>query len=534
MTTVLIHLTVLDLLYGCGFRIASFQCCASRTEKEEQPMSRKISPIFCVGFLLFWGACMLLSAKAQETQGEATVPLIYTAYTTGQGALHGGTPLWHHANTYGRVQNDSQTNWLSGFTIEMPHQQLRFVDVTSGLELTSRVSDAGNSTHFSQIYGSLQYQGVRFRIGRFKHTLGGHGGAISMGSMMTSGNATPVPKIELSTPLFFNIPLSNGRLQAKIYWSEGKLESNRHIPSARLHQKALHLRALIGNVKLVGGLIQSLQWGGDGRPNGFSQYQDILFNPKGGGGENTVAIYEVGAEVDSDVWEFRVHRQFFLEDWIGLLLRSPWDGIWSFEARRESDSQMWMEGVLYEFMNTIQQDALPGLPEGRVGYYTHHTYRSGWTYHGNTIGNPLIRNPGFRSLSQTNFQTREGVADIQPSPNTMVIAHHLGLRGQPTARTEYEARFTYSRNYGVCQDQIVSGQGACFIGSGNEIPPDLETIPRSQLRQDQYATMLNVRYLLSEAYGMRLRSSVAVDWGEFDGTQIGVMLGLQWDGTVNL
>jgi hypothetical protein len=114
----------------------------------------------------------------------------------------------------------------------------------------------------------------------------------------------------------------------------------------------------------------------------------------------------------------------------------------------------------------------------------------------------------------------------------MVIAHHLGIEGRPTARFEYEARLTYSRNYGVCQNQIISG--GCGIGTGRIVPPDLETIPRSQLRQDQYATMLDVRYVLSERYGMRLRSSVAVDWGEFDGTQIGLMLGLQWDGTVSL
>ncbi len=183
-----------------------------------------------------------------------------------------------------------------------------------------------------------------------------------------------------------------------------------------------------------------------------------------------------------------------------------------------------MSDVVYEFMNTIQQDALPGLPEGRAGYYTHHTYRSGWTYKGNVLGNPLIRNSQFRSSPYA----------LDKQPNTMVIAHHLGLRGQPTLRTEYEARFTYSRNYGICQDQIVSDVGGCSIGSSDTVPTDLETIPRSQLRQDQYATMLDVRYLLSERYGMRLRSSVAVDWGAFDGTQVGLMLGLRWDGTVSL
>ena len=116
----------------------------------------------------------------------------------------------------------------------------------------------------------------------------------------------------------------------------------------------------------------------------------------------------------------------------------------------------------------------------------------------------------------------------------MVIAHHLGVSGQFHADLDYSFRFTYSRNYGICEDQVI--EGGCRFNSKSTIPPDLEErrIPRSELRQDQYATHLDVRYLLSETYGMRLRSSVAVDWGEFDGTQIGLMLGLQWDGTVNL
>ena len=50
------------------------------------------------------------------------------------------------------------------------------------------------------------------------------------------------------------------------------------------------------------------------------------------------------------------------------------------------DGNHWMSDIVYEFMNTIQQDALPGLPEGRAGYYTHSNYRSGWTYQGQCIG----------------------------------------------------------------------------------------------------------------------------------------------------
>ena len=475
---------------------------------------------------------LLLPNIAQAQEHENTIPFNYTFYTSAQGAVVGETPFWHYANTYGHLQHGSQANWLSGVTLEMPYQQFGPVEVASGAELTSRVSDTRNSTHFTQLYGALQYQGWRLRIGRFRHTLGLHMEDLSVGSMIVSRNATPMPKIELTTPGFVNVPLSNERLRIRAYWAEGRLEEDRDISRARVHQKAVYLKAVVSpNIQVIGGLVQSLQWAGttpEGNrlPSGFRRYRDIVFNPKGGGDENAVASYDIGLEVSIREWEMQAYRQFFLYDWISLFLSSPWDGLWGVGVQREEGSSGWVNALTYEFVNTIQQDAHPGLPKGRARYYSHHTYVSGWTYHGNVLGNPLLRNAQYRSSRP----------DTQP-PNLMVIGHHLGMRGSPNSRLDYSLRFTYSRNYGICEDQTEAGRpNGCTIGSSDTIPPELSErrIPRSELRQDQYATLLDARYLLSEAYGLRLRSSVAVDWGEFDGTQIGFILGLQWDGTISL
>ena len=487
-----------------------------------------------IGSLLFW-----LAVGGQHVvwaQNSSSVQTEYEVYTVGYGAIHGTTPFWHHANTYGRISSRSRANSLTGIRGKIPYQTWGGFRIAAGTELTVRVSDIENTVHFTQLYAALRYQALRLRIGRFGHETGLHDERLSTGSMLVSGNATPTPKIELSTPGYIAVPLSDGNLQLKVHWSEGRLEENRYISRAWIHQKSLHFRVPIGtSLGIIGGATQSIQWGGIS-PNGekmvgsVQEYLDFVLNRNGGVEENTVASFDFAATLSYRDWGLQAYREIYLEDM--FLLRSAWDGLWGISLRNRSNacSTRWIDGVQYEFMNTIQQDALPGLPRGRAGYYTHSSYRSGWTYHNNVIGNPLIRNPQFRALG--GFQTRSDLEGVEVKPNTMVIAHHLGIEGRPVARFKYEARLTYSRNYGVCQNQIISGE--CGIGTGGIVPPDLETIPRSQLRQDQYATMLNVRYLLSEAYGMRLRSSVAVDWGEFDGTQIGVMLGLQWDGTVSL
>ncbi len=233
-----------------------------------------MSPWKVASRAVFWGSMLLILSLPDITQAQEqddNTPLNYKLYTSVQGAAASETPFWHYANTYGRLQRGPKANWLSGATLEMPYQQLGPVQVASGVELTSRVSDSRNSTHFTQFYGSLQYGGWRLRVGRFRHTIGGSNDALSIGSMMVSRNATPIPKIEFSTPEFFDLPLSNGRLQAHLYWSEGQLGEARHISRARLHQKSLHVRAVGNRFSLTAGITQNLQWAGRGRPNSWEK-----------------------------------------------------------------------------------------------------------------------------------------------------------------------------------------------------------------------------------------------------------------------
>ncbi|MGF1668807.1 MAG: hypothetical protein ACFCU6_00050, partial [Balneolaceae bacterium] len=102
--------------------------------------------------------------------------------------------------------------------------------------------------------------------------------------------------------------------------------------------------------------------------------------------------------------------------------------------------------------------------------------------------------------------------------------------GRLNDRLQYRAMATYSRNYGVCSDQIITG--GCFINSERPADPNLETIPRSELRRDQYSAIIEANYQLLPAQGIRLHGSVALDTGDFLGESAGVMLGVSWNGIV--
>ena len=470
-----------------------------------------------LGSLLFWGLLLALSVLSSPTHAQPR-PLDYSVSTAFQGTVGGRTPFWHHANTRGRYRPSSTANWVSGAALRLPFRGDDGLDVSLGTEVVGRLSDARNTLHALELYGRLQYQGLRLSVGRFPETIGMNWTDLSMGSMMVSRNAPPVPKIKLSAPHFLDVPFTAGRLQVRGHWSDGRLGPHRTVGTPLLHQKSAYLKVNLGALSVIGGGIQNTVWGGDGRSSDLDDYlravsgkalgSDLAPTREG----NTIAAYDFALQYTTERWTVRATRLFYLEDTVSMRFRSPWDGMWGLGVRRRAD-QGWITGLLYEHMNTIQQDALPGAPRGRVDYYNHGTYESGWTYRGAVLGNPLFV-----------FSPEEGEIT-----NNMILAHHLGLRGAPTPRLHYRLRLTYSRNYGVCEDQII--EGTCRVLSYDPAPPDQEVRPRGELREDQYSVVGTVRYRLSGQYGLQAVGSVATDLGSFYGSRWGVRAGLQWNGS---
>lgn len=468
-------------------------------------------PVLILG-LLFIGS---------HTTSAQTRALDYHAFSTGRGSVGGSLPFWHYANTRGQFRQGSTANWLSGAGLSLPFRGDGEVDVSAGAEVVGRISDASNTLHVHRLYGKAQYRGLRLSAGRFSDTIGLTWDDLSMGSMMVSRNAPPVPMIKLFTPDFLDVPWTGGHVQVRGRWSDGRLGTNRVVESALLHQKTFYLNVNVADVSAIGGVVQNTVWGGAGKPSGWGDYlrvfsgslegTDVDQNRTG----NTVAAYDFALRYDLENWHVQASRLFYLEDTVSMQFRSPWDGLWGLGLRRK-DEEGWVNGVLYEHMNTIQQDALPGAPRGRADYYHHFIYNSGWTYKDVVLGTPLLVFDPSRDQME----------------NNMVLAHHFSLRGTPTERLGYQFRITYSRNYGVCGDQII--KGTCRITSTRPAPPDQNVRPRGELRRDQYSLSGTIRYRLSGAHGLRAIGSLAVDLGAYHGRRWGLRAGLQWNGTVSL
>ncbi|TYP95021.1 Capsule assembly protein Wzi [Fodinibius salinus] len=466
----------------------------------------------CIGLLLLLTIPSLILGQDKKSLNYGISTSAYSAI--GDSEL----PFWLYANTDGRVDKESAnfiTRLYSHYSSSNDNGTLRF---GTGIDVTSRYSQS-NSLFFNELYGLIGYKFLNLKVGRFYNTIGLNDSDLTMGSMQVSRNATPVPKIELSTNGFTDIPFTKGYVQFKTMLSHGWLEENRFVRNAYLHQKYFYLKVDLDNVELIGGGIHNVVWGGDhanlGRlPSSFADFVDVVLGSSASADSNapgsditnaignSVAAYDFGIKVDAQNFDFKAYRLFYLEDRVSTRFRSPWDGTWG-AGIEFSEQDQFVNEILWEHMNTKRQDSFDYEPRGSASYYYNGIYRSGWAYQGRVLGNPLITygtNPNFL-----------GRGDIA---NNIIIAHHLGLKGQPTDRFHYKVFFTYSRNYGTVVDQK------------QESP----TIPISELRVDNYSTLLKGNYLLLPYSGISLTASVAFDIGDlYQSDRIGLQLGIRWN-----
>lgn len=469
-----------------------------------------------VGILMFFlcAPALLYGQSQNATFGFGT-----SAYAGSGDEL----PFWFYANTSGSIDPQS-SNLISRF-----YSYYTSVDtatsfrVRTGFDAYNRFSQ-NNTLFFTELYGSVGYKFLNLKVGRFYDPLGLNDDDLTMGSMAVSRNATPIPKIQLATNGFTNVPLAQGYVQFKAMFSHGWFEEDRYVSSPYLHQKYFYLKVNYKMIEAMGGIIHNVTWGGvhpriSQLPSSFSDYLRVISGlgaaPGAPGGEvvnvigNSVGAYDFRLNLNFDEFQFKAYRLFYLEDKVSARFRSPWDGIWG-AGIELADENSFINEILWEHMNTKRQDSYDWEPRGTASYYHNFIYRSGWTYEGNVIGNPLIL-----TRPNPNFGMQGNIS------NNIIVAHHIGIKGQPTDRLNYKAFFTYSRNYGTVNDQR-QGENEPFI-------------PLSELRVDQYSTLLQAQYLLAPALDFSLTGSLALDVGSlYENNRLGFQLGIRWERVIPL
>ena len=370
-------------------------------------------------------------------------------------STNGETPFWLRANQYGTVPNQSPVFTLKGsfssdykkaITNEDQYKLSKF-DWGYGLNI---VGNAGKENQFliPEAYVKVKYGAFEIYAGRRKEIFGLVDSTLSSGSYIWSGNALPMPKIQISTPNFVPLGFTKGSLSFKGNYAHGWFENSRtDAKNFYLHQKSLYFRIGKPNWKFhfYGGFNHQVQWGGEllypdpknefslnGQVgSGFNDYVNVVtgkslagvgdttkngltdaFNRSG----NHLGTIDFGFDINTNNFSILCYRQSIFEDGSLAYLSNIDDGLSgvSITFKKIERANFHFNKFVFEYLNTTSQGGLTGGEStnsrlrGRDSYFYNSLYRDGWQYNSKIIGTPFLnltdRNRIYVYYASADFQ----------------------------------------------------------------------------------------------------------------------------------
>jgi hypothetical protein len=292
---------------------------------------------------------------------------------------------------------------------------------------------------------------------------------LSSGSYIWSGNALPMPKVQISTPNFVPLGFTGGFLSFKGSYAHGWFENSRtDVKNFYLHQKTFYLRLGKPDWKLhfYGGFNHQVQWGGvkldtqKKLPSDIEDYFGIItgkslavesdtskftlsdaLNRAG----NHLGTVDFGLGIKFSDYEVLLYRQSIFEDGSLYFLNNVSDGLngISLTNKKVSKSKFSIHKIVFEILNTTSQggDADGNNTNSRLrgqdNYLNNGQYFEGWSYIKNGLGTPFVLN---------HFEI-QGSSTSPYFYNNRTRAFFLGLQGL-VQKTEVSCKFSSSTNLG--------------------------------------------------------------------------------------
>jgi hypothetical protein len=480
---------------------------------------------------LFISSTFVAKANAQIFNKIKVEAELQTTGTTGD-----VVPFWIRSNQYGSIPPDG----ISGSFIARAHKPYSEHVKTDNNELVDwgfgfeGRANAGNRSNLTLIeaYAKLRVRIFQLKGGRSKDVIGLNGDtSLSSGNFAMSGNALGIPKIEISIPEYYIIPLFQGLFSVKGNLAHGwlgKMQGSNE--SSYFHQKSIYMR--FGKpdwkLKLYGGINHQAYWGNEkdlyGPDSGLSNIQTFLYvflgktyNGKGVGSSkmgNHLGSIDLGTEYNFEKFKIMIYRQNFYD--VGALskLANIADGLNGVSIKNrpqtiKNTGFRWKK-VLFEFFYSKDQAGYPWSKKTKSGdedYYNNAFYRNGWSYYGLGLGTPLITT---RNDARKNQASKKADYFI----NNRVIAAHLGFEGEIDT-WEFSTKITHSWDYGTFGTSIYGNT------TGNNRSPLTDNI---FVPIQQFSAYLEGLKKLKKNY--RIGFATALDQGKLLNNSFGVSLRL--------
>lgn len=420
-------------------------------------------------------------------------------------------PFWLRSNQHGEVPVKSQFLQLKGSvhhdydSLFNKSKELKRFGI--GYGITGLVNSGKvNQAILSESYIKIRHGFLEFYGGRRKEIVGLVDTTLSSGSYIWSGNALPMPKIEISIPNYTPIT-KNGLLSIKASYSHGWFGSTDSVKNYYLHQKTFYTR--IGKpswkFKFYGGFNHQVQWAGKPAkpfydpkteqvikkyPSGFSTYTKVVtgislnkdldagtikdgvpYNEAFNRAGNHLGTIDIALEYRTRIGKFFIYRQSIYDDGSLFFLSNISDGLTGISFAptpllNSMNSVFFINKINIEFFSSINQggeiSSGSSIPElrGSDNYFNNSLYQDGYTYKMLTIGTPHIT-PFYLSRELFNQQLASSL-NKSYLINNRVQSFNIALNGSTLNTIIYNFRYSYSKNLGSYNYPLSNIQQSLF------------------------------------------------------------------------
>lgn len=449
------------------------------------------------------------------------------------------TPFWLRANQYGIIPLQNTFLQLN-VGLKSAYQPIDSIgykhkfDWGYGVNVVSNIGSV-NQLLLPEAYIKGRFGAFELYIGRRREIIGLADTLLTSGSYIWSGNALPIPKIQLAIPTYTPIPYTKGVISVMGTFSHGWFEDeNRLVKGSYLHQSSFYGR--LGkpgwHVKVYGGFNHQVMWGGysdylsagvstNGKlPSDLRYYPSVVLGVRNPFPEdlssqaiNSFEINRVGnhlgsvdfaAEVNLNHWNLFAYRQFVYDDGSLFYGTNLDDGLNGLRIRNQNNydgKPFFLRQITLEYLFTGSQGGDYFIYEdpkkrGRDDYFNNGQFIDGWTYFGRTIGTPFLT------------PEKEVIVSLPPRggiTNNRVSMFHIGISALIANKVEMTTRLSFSRNAGTYSVYYFN-------------------IPR------QFSGLVRASLPLNLFGGTLLNASLAVDQGGLLPNSVGAYVGLRKTG----
>ena len=416
----------------------------------------KIKEAFLVGLLM-------LAAVVVQAQVRTYEPV----FSVGGGYTSGAyTPFWLRANQFGEVPT-WESYYHAGMSAKMEYRKGRRADWAMGATARVNLTETRSDFFFQEAYIKGKFGIFELSAGRKKYIQGLADTTLSSGSYILSGNALPMPKIEVVVNDYWAPGFLGGIAAFKGNFVHGWFDKDRsNVTQVYLHQKSFYGR--LGKpswpVKFYGGFNHQVQWGGTKRylpasitnasgskTSVLSDYLYVITGKSlaGAGGDtatygandgfnrlgNHLGSVDVGMEIELKAGKLFFYRQSVYEDGSLFHGNNITDGLHGISFTRHVEQGLLK--IVFEYFNTTSQGGAGGSGNtvaalrGQDNYFNNGDFPEGWSYMGKGLGSPLMTLDSETGLNPT-FNTyfdNNRVEAFYLGAEALLGENHLTFRG---------------------------------------------------------------------------------------------------------